>query len=100
MGSGDACLLVHWSVRPINRWSRTSGDTRPRRAEISAGPGPSTAALPWRVATGHANGTELQFWAGIGSQRGAGSGQPPAVAELRAGMFGPFATAAAFLRMR
>eukprot|EP00969_Alexandrium_andersonii_P074287 3277054-Alexandrium_andersonii.AAC.1 len=76
------------------------GNTRPRCAELSAGPGPDTTALPWRVAISQAKRTELHFWAGVGSQRGAGSGQTPAVAELRAGTFRPFATAATFLRLR
>eukprot|EP00969_Alexandrium_andersonii_P112901 4990307-Alexandrium_andersonii.AAC.1 len=78
MGPGDTCLLVNWNARPINQWSMALGSTRPCCAELSAGPGPDTTALPWRVAISQAKRTELHFWAGVGSQRRAGSGQTPA----------------------
>eukprot|EP00969_Alexandrium_andersonii_P029230 1275785-Alexandrium_andersonii.AAC.1 len=79
MGPGDTCLLVNWQAKPTNSWSGTLGETHPQCAELTAGPGPNTTALPWRVATCQTNGNEIQFWAGIGSQCGAGPGQKPAV---------------------
>eukprot|EP00969_Alexandrium_andersonii_P077143 3400971-Alexandrium_andersonii.AAC.1 len=85
MGPGGTCLLVNWHIRPTNNWSGTLGATHPARGELSAGPGPNTTALPWRVAACQANGEEVQFWAGIGSHCGVGSGQQPVVTELCAG---------------
>eukprot|EP00969_Alexandrium_andersonii_P230739 10190399-Alexandrium_andersonii.AAC.1 len=63
MGVGDTCLLVNGTIKPTNTWSGTLGPIHPQCTELSAGPGPQTMALPWRVATSHSNGTELSFWA-------------------------------------
>eukprot|EP00969_Alexandrium_andersonii_P164728 7281394-Alexandrium_andersonii.AAC.1 len=60
MGPGDTCLLVNWQVRPINRWSKALGETHPQFAELTAGPGPNTTALPWRAARCQTNGDEIQ----------------------------------------
>eukprot|EP00969_Alexandrium_andersonii_P087066 3841328-Alexandrium_andersonii.AAC.1 len=67
MGPGDTCMLVDWQVKPANAWGTTLGETHPRCGELSASPGPSTTALPWRVASSQVEGTEVQLWAGIGS---------------------------------